>query len=171
MKRSLAVVLGSSLVAVVLGAAPASAQQLTVADPPGDSSSGLDILGVTVRNADQAIVAELTVDDATRRGDIVVSVDPRSAGGVRLVTEFRPTRHSDVYLVRKAFTDHAQGHKQIPCAGLQLNQGTSSAGATITLRMPSTCLHDGNYGALRFGVLIEDPSGGDRDWAPDGQAR
>ena len=168
MKRSFAVVLGTSLAAAVLGAAPANAQQLTVSDPQGDSSSGLDILGLTVRNADHAVVATLTVEDATRRGDVIISADPRSAGGVRMVAEFRPTAHTDAYLVRKAFTDHHLGHQKLPCPGLKFSQGTSPAGPTLVLRMPSTCLHDGDYGALRFGALVESPNGGgDGDWAPE----
>ncbi len=166
MKRPLTVVLGTALATAFLGAAPASAQQLTVSDPQGDSSARtLDILSVTFRNRDAVVVADMTFADTTRDGDIIVSVDPRGGTGVRMVSTFRAAGGTKNFVLHKAFTDRGSSTKRVRCPGFSMRQGTGDGGSpSITLRMPSRCLAGGNFGALRFAVLIEHH--GDRDWAP-----
>jgi hypothetical protein len=169
MKRSIAAILGTALATVLLGAAPATAEQVTVSDPQGNSSStALDLLGVTARNLDRAVVVTMTFVHTTERSDIIVSVDPRRGTGVRMVSKFRPaglgrTRN---FVLRKAFTDRGISNKKIACRGLELSEGMADAGPTITLRMPSKCLNDANFGAVRFAVLIEGESSGNADSAP-----
>lgn len=168
MKRLGPVVLATTA-ALFLGAAPATAQEVTIPDEQGDSSGrALDILSVTARNLDRSIAVEMTFEATTEPSHIIVSVDPRGGTGVRMVSEFRPAGlgRTKNYVLRKAFSDSGEGRKRIACRGLKLREGMAAAGPTITLRMPSKCLNGGNYGALRFAVLIE-RGGGDRDWAPD----
>src|SRR6478609_4970103 len=104
MKRSLAATVALSVAGVLLGAAPASAQDLTVTDPLGDVGiNTLDILSVTLKSGDRSIVAAIEVEDATRDGNLTVSVDPRGGTGVRIVSKFRATGGTKSYVLRKAF--------------------------------------------------------------------
>jgi hypothetical protein len=99
------------------------------------------------------------------RGDLIVSIDPRRARGLRLVSEYRPNGHTRNSIVSGAFTD-----KNVPdeptvlsCKGFRVTWNVDAAQAT--LRLPSRCLHDGDYGALRFAVLTERQA--DSDFTPD----
>ncbi|MFC5492683.1 hypothetical protein [Nocardioides caricicola] len=166
MKRLGPVVVAAA--ALLLVAAPAQAQEVTIADPQGDSRpAALDIISVTARNLDKSVVATMTFPSTTDSSDIIVSVDPRGGTGVRMVSRFQPAGLGTTknYVLRKAFPDRGHSNKRVACRGLKFREGMSDAGPTITLRMPSTCLNDGNYGALRFAVLIE-RGPGDADWAP-----
>jgi len=168
MKR-LGLVVPAVVTAMLLGAAPATAQEVTIPDAQGDSSGrALDVLSVTARNLDRTVAVEMTFAMTTEASHIIVSVDPRGGTGVRMVSEFRPAGlgRTKNYVLRKALTDSGEGQKRVACRGLTLREGMADAGPTITLRMPSKCLNGGNYGALRFAVLIE-RGREDRDWAPD----
>jgi hypothetical protein len=165
MKRVLGVV-ASALTVLCLATGPALAQEVTVPDQQGDTESGaLDLLAFTARNLDHRVAVEMTFEDTTLNSDIVVSVDPRGGTGVRMVSRFRPAGHSKSYLLDRSFRDKgAAKNTRLRCRGLQLRQGTSDAGPTVTLSIPSRCLAGGDYGALRFAVLIEKTH--DADWAP-----
>ncbi|CAA9360117.1 MAG: hypothetical protein AVDCRST_MAG34-2398 [uncultured Nocardioidaceae bacterium] len=154
-------VLALIFAAFVLTASPALAQRATVTDPAGDASGpGLDVVSATVRNRDHAIVARVRFDRAVR-GDLIVSVDPRGDRGVRLVSEYRPHRTTRNYVVGGAFTRRVEG--ELRCGGFRV---VWIADAEVArMRLPSRCLQDGNYGAVRFAVLTE--RGGDTDYAPE----
>jgi hypothetical protein len=162
MKRSLGLAVATSLTALVVGASPASAQQLTIADPAGDAANGgPDITDVTFRNLDNAVRVTVTFV-RTMRGNMIVSVDPRHATGVRMVSEYRPAGHTTNVVLPHAFTDRQPGRGAEPCRGFRVRWSPDAP--TATFRMPSRCLHDGDYGALRFVVLTE--HGSDSDFAP-----
>jgi len=165
MKRSLGATVALSVAGVLLGAAPASAQDLAVTDPLGDVGiNTLDILSVTLKSGDRSIVAAIEVEDATRDGNLTVSVDPRGGTGVRIVSKFRATGGTKSYVLRRAFTDKGTSSKKVKCK-VKVGDGWSGAGnPVITLRIPSRCVAGGNYGALRFAAVSD--LGGDRDLAP-----
>lgn len=162
MKRTLAAALGASLLLV---APPAAAQDLAVGDAMGDTGiTTLDIISVTVHNQDRAVVVDVEVEDATRDGNLVVSLDPRGGTGVRVVSKFRATGGTKNFVLRKAFTDKGSSTKRVRCK-VRLGDATSPAlNPVIILRMPSRCLAGGNFGALRFAATSQ--LGGDRDVAP-----
>jgi hypothetical protein len=150
--------------AACLVASPASAQQVTVHDASGDAANhGLDITSVRVRNLDHKIVTTVSFARSVR-GDLIVSIDPRRATGIRLVSEYRPVGHTNNLVVAGAFTDKHQGGKTrvVKCKGFHVTWSPDTP--TATLRLPAHCLHGGDYGAIRFGVLTE--RGSDSDYAP-----
>lgn len=162
MASSRAVVVTALTLALTAPALPASAQRVTVADPAGDATEpGLDIVSATFRNRDRAVVARVAFTEAVR-GDLIVSVDPRGATGLRLVSEHRPRRTTRNYIVPGSFTDLAP-RPAIRCRGFRVVWNTEIEVARM--RMPSRCLHYGNYGALRFAVLTERRN--DTDYAPE----
>jgi hypothetical protein len=164
MKRSLGLVLGTTLATVLLTTSPALAEQASIDDDAGDAANGgLDITSVTVRNLDHAVVAKVRFV-ASVRGDLIVSIDPRGDQGVRMVSEYRPVGHTNNLVIPGAFTDRGPGDGVAgECRGLRVRW--SAEEPTATLRMPSRCLADGNYGAIRFAVLTE--RGADTDFAPE----
>lgn len=152
-------------------AAPAMAAEATVHDHTGDAAThGLDIVRATVRNLDHAVVVRVRFVRAVR-GDLVVSVDPRRARGLRLVSEYRPVGHTRNLVVAGAFSDKADTGQTTPvtCPGYRV--AWSADAPVVRLRLPAACLHDGNYGAIRFGVLTEDTTGSDSDYAPSPHER
>ncbi len=163
MKRSLGLAL-ATIVSVVLGAAPAVAQQTSVDDAPGDASNhDLDITRVTVQNLDHSVVVKVRFV-ASVRGDLIVSLDPRQDRGLRMISEYDPVGHTDNFLLGRAFTDHRGGQDAVPCKGFRVRWSADEP--TVTMRMPSHCLAGGDYGAVRFAALTEGASGGDADGAP-----
>jgi hypothetical protein len=147
-------------------AAPAVAAVGTLTDPTGDATSkGLDVTRAQLDNRDRSIVVRVRFDQA-HRGDLVVSIDPRGARGLRLISQYRPNGTTKSFVVRGAFTDPGTGGGGIvDCDGFRVrwNDDTDRA----RLRLPSTCLQDGDYGAVRFAVLTEEAgAGGDSDWVP-----
>src|SRR3954469_25476441 len=162
MKRSVPVVLATTAVALLLGAGPASAQSATVPDASGDATGpGLDITRVTVRNLDRAVVAKVRFVRAVR-GEVIVSIDPRGATGLRLVSDHRPAGQDHNVVLSGAFTDHRTPAHTPRCPGFRVRWSEDEP--TVTMRMPSRCLHGGDYGAIRFDVLTE-RSAGDTDFA------
>ena len=154
--------LTSAIVLALLAVAPAAqAQGLRISDDRGDRvARGLDILSVRVQNRDRAIVARVEGSREVR-GHVIVSVDRRRARGVRLVNVHRPQGTDRSFVAAGSFTDRRPGGIQ-PCRGFSVAWNA----ATVTLRMQSRCLNQGDYGAIRFSVLTEGRDG-DADWAPE----
>lgn len=152
----------------LVGTVPASAAEATLTDPAGDATGpGLDITDATVVNRDYVIVVRVRFVEAAR-GDLVVSVDPRKARGVRIVSRYRPLGHTDNLLLAGAFTDRMTDGQEttvLPCHGLRVRWSPDTP--TARLRMPARCLHGGNYGAVRVAVLTERSA--DTDFAPEGR--
>lgn len=151
--------------AASLFASPAFAAQVTVQDPDGDAANrGLDITRVTVRNLDHSVVVKVRFVESVR-GDLIVSIDPRRARGLRLVSEYRPGGQTNNAVIAGAFTDKggSEEPKTLACRGFRVNWRSDAPVATV--RMPSRCLHGGDYGAIRFAVLTE--RGGDSDYTPE----
>ncbi|MEP9365144.1 hypothetical protein ABLE68_19425 [Nocardioides sp. CN2-186] len=160
MLRSLGKMLGCTAAALVLGAGPATAESVVIGEDAGDASGPLDITRVKVDNGDHALVASVRYDGSSR-GNLVVSIDQRGGRGVRLISEHRPVGHTTDLVVGRAFSDHGGSSARIPCPGFRVTWSADEP--TVRLRMPSSCLGGGDYGAIRFVVLTEDASGGDSD--------
>jgi hypothetical protein len=164
-----AVTLLAATVALLPG--PAMAQEATVTDPVGDAAGpGLDFTRVTVANRDHRIVVRARFVQA-RRGDLIVSIDPRGASGVRLISEYRPNGTTTNYVAPGAFTARAAGPPTVACPRFTVVWRPARELARMT--MPSRCLHGGDYGAVRFAFLSEREAG-DTDYGPatpDGELR
>ncbi|MGH3348495.1 MAG: hypothetical protein ACRDO4_16055 [Nocardioides sp.] len=146
-------------------AAPAMAAVGSIDDPTGDASAtGLDITRATLDNRDRSIMVRVRFD-AAKRGDLIVSVDPRGARGLRLVSQYRPAGTTKNFVLKGAFTDKNTGGDVVDCDGFRVRWNADTERARLTL--PSSCLRGGDYGAVRFTVLTERPRGGDEDIAPD----
>jgi hypothetical protein len=154
------------VVALLLLAAPATADTGTLRDPGGDVPSsaegkGLDVKRATFDNGFERLAVTVSFTEL-RRGALVVSVSPRGGHGLRLVSKSRPGRPAKSYVVAGSFDDVGRG--RVDCAGLRAvwRERTS----TVHLTMPPRCLAHAEYGELRFAVLTEQ-AGGDSDYAPD----
>jgi hypothetical protein len=142
-------------------ASVAQAQSLRISDERGDRRGpGLDVVDVRAHNRDRAAVLQVKVGRAIR-GRLIVSIDPRRARGVRLVNVHLPRGRDRSFVAAGAFTDRRLGGTQA-CRGFRV----AWRARTATLRMPSRCLNDGAYGAIRVSVLTEGRNG-DSDWAPE----
>jgi hypothetical protein len=169
----------ATVAGLTLVSSPALAAQATVEDQAGDAiDDGLDITSVRVRNLDYAVVAEVRFVD-TVRGDLIVSIDPRKARGLRLVSKYRPGGHTRNTVLTGAFSDRQSDGVEntvLRCKGFRVSWSTDEPLAR--LRIPARCLHRGNYGAIRFAALTEgavedtdyapDTSTGVSDWVPRG---
>jgi len=147
-------------------AAPALAATGSLDDPAGDATqNGLDITRAALDNDDRRIVVRVRFDEL-KKSDLIVSVDPRGARGLRMVSEYDPDGETKNYLLPSAFSDKGgRGEAAPECPGFRVRWNDASSRAT--LRLPSTCLQDGDYGAVRFAVLTE--RGADADYAPEGR--
>ena len=165
MLRNLTAVAVASL---VLGLAPMSAYGATITldDPQGDAGGArrLDVTSVRVANNDDRVVVRV-VFASDVPGDLIVSIDPRGARGLRLVAQKRAGQGGggrvSSQIVPYAFTDMTSRISPVTCDGYRLRW----SGTVVRLTMPSTCLHDGDYGAIRVAVLTE--NGSDSDFAPE----
>lgn len=150
----------TAAVALTTAVTPAYSQQVTIADAAADNTGpGLDIITATVANNDRAIRTSVSFTEVVR-GDLIVSIRSRGGNGVRVVSEHRPQRGDRTFLLKGSFVRAAR------CSGLgaEWDQATDS----VRVRLPSRCLDQGNYGAIRVGVLTESArDGGDVDYAPD----
>ena len=152
-----------SAVLLSLLATPAFGQRLSLEDPAGDAANDvLDITAVTLANRDYSVVAHVALAEM-ERGDVVVSVDRRHGRGVRLVTHRSSDGTVTSRLLGGAFTDRASGG-ELACG--RLRAAWDDDASRVSLRMPSRCWNDGDYGAVRYAVLTERGSR-DRDWTPD----
>ncbi len=143
-------------------ASPVHAASETVVDPVGDAGQGtrLDVVRATVANDDRTVVARVAFAEDVR-GDLIVSLDPRGDTGVRLVASKKRDGTVTSRLLPGAFTDRRPAEDTPACRGLRVRWAEDLA----RLAMPSRCLQDGDYGAVRFSVLTE--NGSDSDFAPD----
>ncbi len=162
--RAVATLVLTAVVALPMGyASPAQAATWAVKDTAGDAGGAerLDIIGVTGDNAERRIVTRVRFA-ARVAGKVIVSVDPRGAKGVRLIAVRRRDGSLRSYVLPGAFTDRGGlGHGQT-CPGADLSVRWRAT--AVRIAMPSTCLHDGDYAAVRFAVLTE--NGADSDYAP-----
>jgi hypothetical protein len=157
-------VLSSALSLALLAAPAANAQRLAVDDPSGDAPNGeLDITRASLANRDYRLVARVTFAD-NERGDVIVGVDRRHGTGIRMVAHRSADGSVRGRLLPIAFTDHDAG-SDVTCRRLMVSWDDDRS--RVTLRMPSRCWNDGDYGAVRYAVLTE-RRGADSDWAPEG---
>ncbi|MGZ5399421.1 MAG: hypothetical protein ACXWDM_05360 [Nocardioides sp.] len=157
------VVVPAALALVAALTAPAQAAVGIIQDPVGDAvGNGLDITRAALDNRDDQIVVRVRFD-ALKRSDLIVSVDPRGAQGLRMISEYRPKGQTENYLVPFAFSNRGAGPDDLDCPGYRVRWDTDTERAI--LRLPSSCLQDGDYGAVRFAVLTE--RGADADYAPE----
>ena len=164
MKRALTVMATGTLASLALAAAPASADQIAFDDPQGDAAGrGGDIVRVAVRNLDRAVALKVQLATAAR-SDVIVSVDPRGASGLRLISDYRGDRPARSFVLPGAFSDRSPRGSDADCVGFRVRW--NDAADTVVMRLPSRCLQDGDYGAIRVTVLTENGSG-DADMAPE----
>ena len=179
--RASAAAAALAVLGTLLIGAPTHARPLAVDDPAGDRSGrGLDITRAVLKNRDHRLLGRVRFTREVR-GDVVVSVDPRGASGLRLVNEHRPAAEDRNWVAAGAFSDITGGVEdgsggsgasaapgEVPCKGFRVRW--SSRRPVVVLSLPSRCLHDGDYGAVRFAVLTERASG-DSDYAPGNRRR
>ncbi len=129
---------------------PAQAGRIEVVDPSGDTYTGgnlLDITTVVVRNLDRAIVTKVFFERAGK-GDLIVHFQTDGEPDrvlAAVVSHHRPRRGD-----RNSFgaTDGTED-----CAGLRVTWNHDLDLATI--KLPSTCLAQGDYDDVRARVLTE----------------
>lgn len=172
MKR-LGILIVGLVLALLVGAAPASARQVVVEDPAGDAPEHtIDFSRVTVDNNNDHISARIRLYNADRGGTLILSANPREARGVRLVSEYDPVGHTSNYVLDGAFGDGHPSHQPKRCRGFHVNW--QARHPVVIIEMPSRCMNGGDYGAVQFTVLTEGDSGSDADdmettrWVPRG---
>lgn len=153
-KRLVVVVVAAGLVLATAGGAMAA--QLNLKDPAKDNMErGLDIVSASIGNRDRAVVATVSFR-RERLGDVVVFVRTRHHGAVGLAVAHHRNSDDVLFLSRD---DKAK------CPRLEVDWMANKA--MVRFRMPSRCLNDGNYGAIKTEVLTEGAhGGGDTDYAP-----
>lgn len=161
-KAAVAATLVLGMVAPLGLASPMHAASEVVTDPVGDAGgpARLDVTRTAVNNDDRSVVARVAFAE-DRHGVVIVSLDPRGDSGLRMVARKRADGSVRGRVLPGAFTDRGPVEDVGPCRGLRVRWADDVA----RLAMPSTCLHDGDYGAVRFSVLAE--NGSDSDFAPD----
>ena len=149
---------GVALVAsLTLAASGAHAAELVALDPVHDTErSGLDIVSATIDNADYSVAVDVSFA-RHRSGNTIVGLQARGRSLVRLVNS-----HGAHGRDRSMLLD-ADG--RVACSGL--TSAWQVRAARLSFAVPSTCLWQGNYGALRSWVLTEPRhSGEDIDFLP-----
>lgn len=143
----------------------ASAAELTLTDRAGDNARpGLDIVATDLDNNDYRLTT--TIDFKTHRsGTVVLGLKAQQGGLLRFVNKHDADGSDRTWLMSDS--------GRLPCRGLLAHWDVDDA--EITLSAPSTCLWEGNYGAVRPWVLTEGlHSGSDVDlskttkWTPRG---
>jgi len=140
---------------------PVQAAQYAVNDPRGDDPTNgpvLDITRLRVNNREHKLVVEVGFVRAGR-GDLIVTLYKRGETpgyGTGIVSHHRPRRGDINELGTR---DGIQ-----PCDGLSVVW--DHARDTATVRVPPTCIDDGDYGDLKVRVLTELVV--DQDFAPQG---
>jgi len=156
--RMTSIVLSTCLMtALAIGLAPAaSAAELTVTDPARDNAGrGLDIVSAVVDNDDYVLTGTVSVS-ADRDGTLIVGLKAHDRGLVRVVS-----KHHEAGRSRSLLIDN---DGRVTCDGLTVRWNAKARSATFSV--PSTCLWDGNYGAVRPWFLTEGlDSGSDVDFA------
>jgi len=139
---------------VMLGASPALADSDTLSDPAGEVELRfLDITEASVNNGERSIQASITFAE-DRRGTVIVGVETRFHGVWRIVNKHRDSAPDRTFLVNE--------EGRVACDGLTGSWDRSTATAEYTL--PSRCINDGNFGAIKPWLLTEPlNSGSDGD--------
>jgi hypothetical protein len=123
----------------------ASAAELTVTDPARDNAvAGLDLISSVLQNNDYTVAGTVSFR-ADRDGTLIVGLKARDRGLVRVVSRHQAGGGSRSFLL------DADG--RIVCDGLAVSWHNRSAVASFSV--PSTCLWEGNYGAVRPWFLTE----------------
>jgi len=160
--RAVAPFAAALVLALVPG--PALAQEAALTDPAGDArNKGLDFVRVKLSSQDHRIVVKARFVKA-KRGDVIVAIQPRGDRGVRLVSEYRPRGTTRNYVLAGAFSARGAGAAQLACPGFKVVW--RPAKELARMRLPSTCLNNGDYGAVRFTFLSE-RGGSDTDAAAE----
>ncbi|MCZ3387955.1 MAG: hypothetical protein LH645_02260 [Actinomycetia bacterium] len=135
----------------------ASAAELPTTDPSGDNAGpGLDIVGASVDNGADALVATMSFRKV-RSGAAIVGIKAKGLGLVRLASK----RHDDG--TSRDFLLNAAG--RITCDGFVATWGETSSSLTFTV--PSTCLWGNDYSTVRAPwILTEVLKGADVDGRP-----
>jgi hypothetical protein len=118
----------------------------------------LDVVRVTVHNRAAAVVTRIQFVNAVP-GNVVLLLRPRNSRAVRIINLHR--RRSDRTFVWAGGFE--SGRDPVACPGVRASW--SARADAVSLRLPARCLNAGSYGAIRFGLLTELPSGGDADAA------
>jgi hypothetical protein len=160
--RSLPLLVAGVVATTVLVAPPASAATEIITDPAGDGFKGprLDITLGSLANKDHALRVGVEFVKVAS-GDLIIFLQARGGGGVyRVVSELdqsgEDSAQSDYLLVPGS-------QSPVACPGLKVRWDDAKDVAVV--RLPSRCLDDGDYGAVRFKVLTE--IGSDADLMPD----
>ena len=128
------------LAGLMLVAAPAAhAAEHSLSDPARDNQHpGLDLLDVETNNGDYATT--VTVDYRTHRsGTTVVGLKARERGLLRIVNVHDRNGPDRTLLLNNA--------GRVACEGLRAMWDADDA--ELTVAIPSICLWQGNYGAVR----------------------
>jgi hypothetical protein len=156
--RALTIALSVGLtLGMSLALAPAaSAAELTVADPARDNQlPGLDIVGATLDNADYALTVEVNMR-VHRSGSTIVGLKARQRQLLRIVNKHDADGGDRTFML--------DNDGRIRCDGLAAAWNTEQP--SVTFSVPSTCLWQGNYGAVLPWFLTEGfESGSDVDFA------
>ena len=140
---------------IALSAPVAYAAETTLKDPSGDNAGpGLDLLSANIQNDDYTMT--ISVDYRVHRsGTTIVGLKARDRGVLRVVNQHDTGGPDRTLLLDK--------DGRIACDGLLAVWNGNRA--QLTLSVPSTCLWQGNYGAVRPWVLTEGlNSGSDIDF-------
>ena len=148
----------ASLLVVASGAEAATGR---FPDPAGDGLKGraLDITSLRLANRDHAIVATVSFVRATR-GDLYVRLlargeSRRTMTGVSTIHRARGDTNRVVTI---------DGVQECPGLGVAWDHDSDR----VRVRLPSRCLVDGDYGAVKAKVITE--IGSDADLAPKDDA-
>ena len=143
-------------VSIAVGAQTAQAATLTFTDPSGDTSrAGLDLVSATLDNADYTASIDINFK-AHKSGTTVVGLRARGRGTLRIANLHNADGRDRTFLLNNS--------GRIACDGLSANWREKSA--ALHIEVPSSCLWQGNYGAIRPWLLTEGlKSGSDVDYA------
>jgi hypothetical protein len=142
---------------MVLVSGSALAQTVSVSDPAGDGLKGhrLDITEVKVANRDHAIITTISFVRVAH-GDLGVAMKARGDRRKQLVGVTSVHRASGDTNLFRTFAGVQK------CKGLSVTWDATTN--RVRVRVPSRCLDNGNYGALKVKAITE--IGSDADVAP-----
>ncbi|MFL6182586.1 MAG: hypothetical protein ACJ73J_09775 [Actinomycetes bacterium] len=141
---------------VAFGVQTAHAAALTFTDPSGDTSRpGLDLINATLDNGDYTVTIDINFK-AHKSGTTVVGLRARERGTLRIANLHDADGRDRTLLLNSS--------GRIACDGLSAQWRDKRA--ALRLEVPSGCLWQGNYGAIRPWLLTEGlKSGSDVDYA------
>lgn len=147
----------STLLAVSLP--PAHAATSDVDDPAGDGLYGakLDITSARLDNRQKAVKIRVRVDRLAA-GAAFADVKLRGHRRYLVVSDYNPQQGT---VLNRLFDSHFD---RLPCPRLTASWSTSDD--LVDLRIPASCLNDGDYDEVRFRVGTESKTDRDIDFAP-----